>query len=132
MLLHGCSYQHYADSTDECIAQLHADAHELLAKERMSRIMSLEEVRALKGQPILWFEVTPEDENCVLFPVCFERVFMYKCDDIFGIGDTEVYEVASFVGSGFDRLDEYGKSWRLWTDRPTEDQMKEAAWNDRH
>lgn len=127
----GCPYQNYADSTDECIAQLHADAHELLAKERTPRILSIAEVRGLKGNPILWLEIAPHKGGHVIYATCFEKVFTYTGMDVM-TGETYSFDAVSFVGEGFDRLDEYGKSWRLWTDRPTEKQMKEAMWNDCH
>lgn len=45
-------------------------------------------------------------------------------------GHRESYFATQQLGGDWMRWDDYGKTWRCWTRKPTEDQMEETPWDD--
>ena len=102
---------------DYCLARLHKDAIDLL-KAQEPRVMTLEELKNKIGEPIY-----------------FESHGTYMGKDGFWILP------ALFTPNGLMRyvhplssryselgLDCYGKIWRCWTSRPTDEQRKAVKW----
>ena len=111
----GCPY-YGDDEAFECEERLRRDAIALL-KAQEPRVMTLEEVKAAKG-----------DDMCLEISTRTDEIPYITAATLDGVGIKGV----TFYCSHFDfvaynrRL--YG--WRCWTSRPTDEQMKEAKWND--
>ena len=105
-----------------CIDHLAADALSLLAPE--ARVLTIEDVKNNVGE-VLWNEWRSyrerEDEPLrPMTPVCVERVGpCVICE--------EEIEVIEFT-DGMDTVADYGIRYRMWSARPTDDQRREAAW----
>lgn len=107
---------------DECWARgnknyptrpLMEDAIELL-KEKQPRLLTLEEV---KQAEVVWNEWTSVDGfvECMMF------------DRVDADGD---YRFTEKLGSQiYFEQSEYNESWRCWSARPTDEQMKETEWD---
>lgn len=103
-----------------CLSRLIADVKSIL--DPTPKVLTLKEVEASAGD-ILWMEYKCWGTDLrPMTPVCVERVG--QCD-ICG----EKMEVIEFT-DGMDRTDDYGSRYRLWSARPTDDQRREAKWND--
>lgn len=105
----GCPYK-----TDlmQCINHLCADALTLL-KEQEPRVMTVDEVQL---DELVWIEVPQSDE---IWPALLREV------DWFGHLKWEMvgYAIArSFLHDG------YGRDWRCWTARPTDEQREAVKW----
>lgn len=81
-----------------------------LLKEQEPRVMALEEIPdAIFG----WMEVSDRLIPCVL-----EDVYT---DDTVGFANIE-------DGHDYMLASDYGKTWRVWTSEPTEEQRKAVKW----
>ena len=85
-----------------------------LLKAQEPRVMTLEEAQ---GEDEVWFEFRPS--NVGRYADCY----MHDTGD-----RTRVYFTGKSVMSLFENAD-YGRQWRCWTSRPTEEQRKAIPWN---
>ena len=86
------------------------------------RLMTLEEIGNALKMPI-WKETKGAHKDLYA-----GWVLAYDIQKGAGITRLGMYEPSRRVV--WYRLDDYGKTWRCWTDRPTYEQMKEAPWQD--
>ena len=96
-----CPYYPLLEST-KCIFELHADALALL-KAQEPRVMTLEEWKNLHE---------PKDGECL----CYE------------LSDGTLKAMLCKVYTGCEHL--YGKKFRVWTSRPTDEQRLAVKWDD--
>lgn len=96
-----------------CTKAVLSNAIELL-KEKQPRLLTLEEV---KQAEVVWNEWTSVDGfvECMMF------------DRVDADGD---YRFTEKLGSQiYFEPSEYNESWRCWSARPTDEQMKETEWD---
>ena len=108
----GCPYQRISP----CQNKLVADALALL-REQEPRVLALEKI--LSGTvEVAWLECSDKEE--VRAGLWFKR-----------INEGEDEGIIIHVLDGFEglRTGVYGKTWRCWTARPTEEQRKAAKWD---
>lgn len=101
--------------------QLHWDALELL-KEKQPRLMALAEVEKSKGKDVFVEVRYVPSENCD-FPA-YHAVFASTIDK-----EQPTYDHIWFY-KHINEKEQYGKRWRCWTARPTEEQCKAEPWED--
>ena len=88
-----------------------------LFKAHEPRVMTLEEVKALPSETDVWL-----DEFCSIVVAATISCTLYGNAYFYGI------EHADY---GVDyKLIDYGKEWRCWTSRPTEEQREAVKWDD--
>ena len=95
-----------------------------LADARQARVIRKDELGSLPGGCVVWMENYCNEEYespLPVSPVCFDGVEETQ------IGD-EVMPVIVYA-DGYDPVREYGKGYRLWTARPTEEQRRGEPWN---
>lgn len=85
-----------------------------LLKAQEPRVMTLEELRM---NEVYWAE---QDNISRPWPIAMHHIRNA------GLLDGPVYQ--DYMGDNYNTK-EYGKTWRVWTDRPTPEQMKATAWN---
>ena len=108
-----CPYK----SVNGCVDQIIKDALELL-KAQEPRVMTLEEAEVnMKDGPFIIFEVRDSTGTEVDFGVLV--------DDCYEMSEGSVLTVADF----WMMKDVYGKRFRLWTSRPTDEQREAIPWN---
>lgn len=98
-----------------CSPQLIRDALALL-KGQEARVLTLEEIRSGTVE-VAWLECSDKEE--VRAGLWFKR-----------INEGEDEGIIIHVLDGFEglRTEVYGKTWRCWTARPTEEQRKAVKW----
>ena len=100
-----------------CLCRLMTDALELL-KERQPRVMTLDEIREAGDDNALFIEYMLPTE-IKLRPAIFQPENSdaeYMC------------VVSAWLTSGFYSCKTYGKNWRCWTARPTDEQREAVKW----
>lgn len=110
-LLHTCEdCPYYAQLTadGECTTWLMRDALDLL-KEREARVMTRGEIIKLND----WVWVDYKDAF---------NGYEYKLDY-----DSDCDRV-EWLNGATDGMEEYGKTWRCWNARPSEQQMRDTPW----
>lgn len=91
----------------------HLIAHGVNLKQ-MQKPLTVEEVRAL--QEFAWLEWRNDNRIAPMVPSGIER-------------DTATnVEYFTFWDDGYAVMSNYGKTWRCWADRPTEEERKAAEW----
>lgn len=105
----GCPY---AD-VDDCESLLCADALALL-KAQEARLMTLEEVTEDKPD-VVWFD---------------DRHYKLTYPAFVSNGEVTGWIVSLSNGclERHDHIDGYGKEWRCWTSRPTDEQREAVKW----
>lgn len=105
-------HEMYADYVFEALA---------LLKAQKPRVMTLEEVKQHNNQDgCVWFE--QPTYNAV-------AAFVRKDDEEY----TEIispYLLGEPINHGYMANRYYGKSWRCWTSRPTDEQREKVKWDD--
>lgn len=104
----GCPY---LDIVDDCEGVLCADVLALL-KAQEPRVLTLEEARALEQDTVVWYEHTGVHPPR-------PRIVHYADNE--GIVFTD-------GGVWLFTKDDYGKTWRCWTSRPTDEQREAVKW----
>lgn len=85
-------------------------------KTQEPRVMTLEEVKTLPSETDVWL-----DEFCSIIVAATISCTLYGNAYFYGI------EHADY---GVDyKLIDYGKEWRCWTSRPTDEQREATPWN---
>jgi hypothetical protein len=116
----GCPYEKIEAEGWNCTTLLCRDALELL-KAQEPRLLKQEELEEVGGVCYLeWFA------DLYLGIIIHEDVIIQKG----AFTDTAV-GIATEDGIGFWALGEYGKTWRCWTSRPTDEQRKKTPWEGR-
>ena len=107
------------DVVEDAIAILKA-----LAASRQARVIKPEELAVLPEGSMVWRETHGfyAEDDYPAVPMCYETVEEMKFR---GVPEA----VTQYVG-GCDLLREYGKSYRLWTARPTEEQRRGEKWEE--
>lgn len=102
------------------IGQLAHDALELL-KEQEPRAMALEEVKGMKSHTIC----AVEQRSKVI-----KNVFNAEYGGIVTLGNENFLDFGLYGDTNRYRRTEagYGKTWRCWTSRPTDEQRKAVKW----
>lgn len=111
----GKVYCPYWENDDNCMVALLNDALSLL-KAQEPRVMDADEI-VLSAEPSGWLWLEMENGHC---------------GEAYKTGRT----ISGFInfGNGFDSLftslfpEDYGKTWRCWTSRPTDEQREKVKW----
>lgn len=106
------------DGKDGCCGAVVSDAIALL-KAQEPRVMTLEEINAVKQNDVLVYESN----------AAFKAIFHFIVAE--GVVDNELR-----IKTEFERIDmaapfeTYNRVWRCWTSRPTDEQREAIPWND--
>jgi hypothetical protein len=101
----------------DCIRALAKDALTLL-KAQEPRVMTLEEVKQHNNQDgCVWFEQPTYNADAA---------FVLKED--FMIQVISPYILGEPINHGYWTNGNYGKTWRCWTSRPTDEQREAVKW----
>ena len=111
------------DKVTSCTTYLMKDALALL-KAQEPRVMTLEEIGNALKMPI-WKETKSANKDLYT-----GWVLAYDIQKGLGITGTRLGMSEPSGRVVWYKLDDYGKTWRCWTSRPTDEQMKEAKWDD--
>lgn len=114
----GCAFEYMRrDWPAACAFYQQHSARYLLKKlaEQMPRVMTLEE--AINGPKVGYLE----------FRYHLERGWV-KCDFDSHLKDKEVILLFSADVTFYQPEKSYGRLWRLWISRPTDEQMKATPW----
>ena len=88
------------------------------------RVMTLEELAAAQKTPV-WRETKSKHKDLY-------NGWMLAYDIQRGLGITGMRQGMTEPNGrvGWCKLDDYGKTWRCWTARPTEEQREAVKWDD--
>lgn len=89
----------------------------VLLREQEPRVLTLEEIRSGTVE-VVWLE---DADKPNVIPGIWFRLSNEGGDEA-----VDIHVVDGFVGA---RLEVYGKLWRCWTARPTEEQRKAVPWD---
>ena len=103
-----CPYLGHKLTRDGCIKPMLLDALALL-KEKEPKLLTLEEVE--KNEEWMWVEYV-------------SGYCGWQCPD----KEDDYLNMVAWNDDTFDRKDYYGKTWRCWTARTTEEQRKAVKW----
>lgn len=106
-----------------CTHQLLTDALALL-KAQQPRVMTLEEIGNALKMPI-WKETKSAHKD-----LYNGWVLAYDIQTGLGITGTRLGMSEPSGRMVWYKLDDYGKTWRCWTARPTDEQREAAKWDD--
>ena len=95
-----------------------------LLKAQEPRVMTLEEVLDMKFDDVVYLQVNPT--NVVLSAIVIDVI--PKLPEI-NIGVVQFRHGAGYNGINNADLNYYGKTWRCWTSRPTDEQREATPWN---
>jgi len=112
-----CTSCPYHTDKARCVTTLMRDALALL-KEQEARVMTLEEIRS-GAVEVAWLE---DADKPNVIPGIWFRLSNEGGDEA-----VDIHVMDGFVGA---RLAVYGKKWRAWTSRPSEQQMRDTPWED--
>lgn len=87
-----------------------------LLKEQEPRVMTVEEIRSGTAE-VVWLE--DADKPNVIPGIWF------RLSNEGGDESVDIHVMDGFIGA---RLEVYGKLWRCWSARPTEEQRKAVKW----
>lgn len=114
-----CPYARDDFEVDECCAELMRDALELL-KAQKPRVLTLEEVMALPNgeetnAPVVREQKVPVEtwDRGTVCQWCGARFVQETSEDNWYYG-----------------VEDYGKTWRVWTALPTKEQRNEVKWDE--
>lgn len=116
-----CPYNDGVDENVECKQRWADDALSLL-KEQEPRVMTLEEVKGMKRLAIC----AVEQRSKVI-----KNTFNAEYGGIVTLGTENFLDFGLYGDTNRFRRTEagYGKTWRCWTARPTDEQREAAKWN---
>lgn len=92
------------------------EAYATAMRQPMQRPMSLEEARELAENP-KWIEIRNEDEHCKSGWSLASCEYKHKF----------YYEKLAYT---YLAISKYGKTWRCWRMRPTEEERAAAEWSE--
>lgn len=88
-----------------------------LLKGQAPHVMTLEE--AMDSDGAVFFEDHRDDDGFL----CWAFVDRWGAESMFLTLNDSVFESTAC------EMEDYGKTWRLWSKMPTDEQMEEAKWN---
>lgn len=93
----------------------------ILMKEQEPRVMTLEEVKRMKYSTICAVEQRSK---------IIKNIFNAEYDGIVTLGDKNFFDFGLYGDTSRYRRTEggYGKTWRCWTSRPTNEQREAVKW----
>ena len=94
-----------------------------LVKAQPPRVMTREEINNSLKEPF-WKETKSSNKSLYT-----GWVLAYEIQTGLGITGTRLGMAEPSGRVVWYRLDDYGKTWRCWTARPTDEQRKAAAWD---
>lgn len=93
------------------------DAGFALLKEQEAKCLTKAELDDLDENQFIWIEGRTGDLYCLqIIGICRERT---------GVSDIQFNAPTSYVERSTNT---YGKSYRIWTDKPTEEQSQAVKW----
>lgn len=108
----------YADS-DEVLTLTQGQAKAILAmlKEQEAKCLTKAELDDLNENQFVWIEGRTGYLYCLqIIGICREKT---------GVSDIQFNAPTSYVERSTNR---YGQSYRIWTNKPTEEQSQEVKW----
>lgn len=123
---YNCPYESTDEEIDKvtsCTTYLMKDALALL-KAQEPRVMTLEELAGAQKTPV-WRETKRAHKDLYNGWMLAHDIQRGQ-----GITGTRLGMTEPNGRVGWYKLDDYGKTWRCWTDRPTYEQMKETKWDE--
>ena len=106
-----CPYKPTNDDEKNCVDRTQRDALELL-KECMPRVIDISEIYTAKK-----LDVWLEDKSDIVHPLMLIETEM-----------TNKSQTAFFYPMLVRPIKAYGKTWRVWTARPTDEQREAVKW----
>ena len=82
-----------------------------------AKLVTVEQMQGTRENEFIWIE------KCGELVYCLEVVAL--CKSATHITEIEINTPTSYIELG---MDEYGKTWRCWTSRPTEEQREGKPW----
>ena len=125
-----CEECPYADSNGTCpdLYQMQVDALALL-KEHEPKILTLDEVKAAQEKGITegcyWYEGRFGGMAPVFVDIVFQGEIRLRSPWLFND-----HNVGSDTMEAWCGLSIYGSIWRLWTHKPTQEQMEAVPWTE--
>ena len=114
-----CPYRKLPDDED-CASTLMRDALELL-KEKQPRIYERSELQPFENtESVVWFEEKVSKEILPALIMTISEPYFARFLTVKN-GNEETFSWT---------MDYYGKKWRCWTARPTDEQRKAVPWKD--
>lgn len=103
-----------------------------MLKEMEPRVLTLEEVMSTPKDVAIWQEIKDEpDYKYEISPVAEPMEIIIDDNWDFWTGKKkDTYVGIRFASEGHMPKESYGKDWRCWTSRPTDEQRKAVKWND--
>lgn len=122
-LCEDCPYMNPMEGTCDALDELLGDALTLL-KAQEPRVMTLEELAGAQKTPV-WRETKRAHKDLY-------NGWMLAYDIQRGQGITGMRQGMTEPNGrvGWYKLDDYGKTWRCWTARPTDEQREAVKWDD--
>ena len=106
-------------SVDDCRKAVNwLDDALYLLKGQAPRVMTLEEVRSLQKHDVVWLE---DNDKSTVIPAIVNHVYN-TWPDMVSFTAAPMWEVKA------DMTLAYGKRWRSWTSRPTDEQREATPW----
>ena len=107
------------DVVEDALAILKA-----LAASRQARVIRKDELAYIMPGAVVWYDEQTSEWSEVLMPIC------PVCVEGVGITDWNgKQKVMIQYTDGYDDVADYGKGYRLWTARPTDEQRRGEKWN---
>lgn len=118
-----CPYNDGVDDNVDCKQKWADDAIAIL-KFQQPRVLTAGEIRSLSNCPV-WRETKNSRQNLYQ-----GWVLLYEIQKGMGITG-ERFGMAEPNGRvSWFKTDDYSKTWRCWSSRPTDEQRKAAAWDE--
>lgn len=121
VMTHELAYPEVNDAIKEAS---HDDFIELCLSSDEPRVMTLDEIGNALKMPI-WKETKRAHED-----LYNGWVLAYDIQTGLGITGTRLGMSEPSGRVGWYKLDDYGKTWRCWTARPTDEQRKVVKWDE--
>ena len=121
-----CNHDCKIDCLLESFNKVVAERDELLEKQKPVKPMAIrkDELAYIMPGAVVWYDEQTSEWSEVLMPIC------PVCVEGVGITDWNgKQKVMIQYTDGYDDVADYGKGYRLWTARPTDEQRRGEKWN---
>lgn len=118
-----CPYNDGVDDNVDCKQKWADDAIAIL-KFQQPRVLTAGEIRSLSGCPA-WRETKNSRQKLYQ-----GWVLLYEIQTGMGITGERFGITEPNGRMSWYRIDDYGKTWRCWSARPTDEQRKAVAWSE--
>lgn len=112
-----CIYCPYDNADSDCTALMSMDVLALLI-EQEAKCLTKAELDGLKKNQFVWIE------GRTGYLYCLQIIGI--CRDKTGVSDIQFNAVTSYVEKSTNL---YGENYRIWTNKPTEEQKQEVKWD---